>query len=65
MTVRRKLLEVVPHELGSRCYVKGRRVHHGLFGCVLIAAGVAMCWSDRHDAPWLRDNEPRLFEKAR
>jgi len=43
-----------------RLYVLGARVHHGLAGGLLIAAGLALVWDDRRDFPWpLRDRAPR------
>jgi hypothetical protein len=37
---------------GPRVYLRGRRVHHGLFGALLTLAGAALCWHDRRDWPW-------------
>jgi hypothetical protein len=37
-------------------YVYGRRVHHGLLGCLLAIVGAALAAHDRSDFPWpLRD----------
>lgn len=35
-----------------RVWVLGRRLHHGLAGMILAAAGLALMWDDRRDAPW-------------
>lgn len=40
----------------GRSYLFGRRTHHGLYGCLLILAGVACVvhdWRDRNS--WLAD----------
>lgn len=43
---------------GRRVYIAGRRVHHGLAGLMLCAAGVALIVHDWRDRPWpLRDRE--------
>lgn len=40
---------------GYRCYVLGRRLHHGVTGIMLAALGAAMVVHDRRDAKvWLR-----------
>lgn len=40
----------------ARCYVSGRRVHHGAVGAVLTALGAILMAHDRRDWPWrLRD----------
>lgn len=36
-----------------RVYFRGRRVHHGLVGAMMMAVGVVLVWHDRHDFPWL------------
>jgi hypothetical protein len=43
-----------------RCkvYVAGRRLHHGLTGCILIALGAALVAHDRADVPWLPRRYP-------
>lgn len=35
-----------------RCYIAGRRLHHGLFGAGLTLLGVLLTWHDRRDWPW-------------
>jgi hypothetical protein len=37
---------------GRQVRIGGRRIHHGLVGCVLIAAGVAYVVDDWHDRWW-------------
>lgn len=36
-----------------RVYVAGRRVHHGLVGVAMVAAGIVLAVHDRKDFPWL------------
>ncbi len=42
----------VPHGPGHgyRCYVAGRRLHHGVTGIALAVIGVALVVHDRKDA---------------
>jgi hypothetical protein len=40
---------------GWRCYVLGKRLHHGLFGLALGIAGAVLAWHDRRDFPFLGD----------
>lgn len=37
-----------------RFYFMSIRIHHGLLGCMLLAAGAALVYHDRLDFPWLR-----------
>lgn len=37
---------------GPRVYVRGRRIHHGLAGAVLVVVGAVLCLHDRRDWPW-------------
>lgn len=41
---------MVGHE--PRVYICGYRVHHGLVGAALAAAGILLVWHDRRDFPW-------------
>jgi hypothetical protein len=42
--------------MGPRVYIFGARIHHGLFGCLLVGAGALMVIHDWKDRPWpLRD----------
>lgn len=43
------------HDKGWRCYVLGRRLHHGLVGVVMAAAGLALAAHDRRDFPFRPD----------
>jgi hypothetical protein len=50
-----------------RVYVLGRRLHHGLAGALLAAAGIVLMWDDRHDVPWRFSRgelEPRMWPRA-
>lgn len=38
-----------------RCWIMGRRLHHGAFGLALVAVGLALVWHDRADYPWRMD----------
>lgn len=39
-----------------KLYVRGRRVHHGLVGCVLAGVGLGLMLDDIHDrARWRAD----------
>lgn len=39
-----------------RCYLLGRRVHHGLIGALAALIGLVLAVHDRRDWPWpLRD----------
>lgn len=38
-----------------RTWVLGARIHHGLVGLGLFAAGVWLMWDDRHDRWWFHD----------
>lgn len=47
-----RLLEV---RANQRLYVHGKRLHHGLTGCVLITVGAVLAAHDWHDRWWLHD----------
>lgn len=50
-----RLLRYEQHPDGRRCYLAGRRVHHGLVGLAAAVVGVALMlhdWRDRR--VWLR-----------
>lgn len=38
---------------GKQVHVRGRRIHHGLVGALLVAAGVVYMADDWHDRWWL------------
>lgn len=40
-----------------RLWICGKRIHHGLAGAAMTAAGVLLMVHDLKDAPWLRDND--------
>lgn len=50
-----KLLEVYRAPAGFRVRVCGSRVHHGLVGALMVAAGAFLMARDMDDFPWLRD----------
>jgi hypothetical protein len=41
----------------QRVWVCRARIHHGLAGFLLTAFGFWLMWDDRHDMPWLQDQE--------
>lgn len=41
----------------KRCWVAGKRLHHGLAGAALAALGVALMLHDRKDWPWSINDE--------
>lgn len=43
-----------PHS--ARLYVRGRRVHHGLTGVVMLVVGAVLLAHDRRDWPFALDD---------
>lgn len=35
-----------------RCYLVGRRLHHGLVGAIFVGVGVGLALHDLKDFPW-------------
>lgn len=35
-----------------RCYLLGKRIHHGPVGILLTILGVIIAYSDKKDFPW-------------
>lgn len=49
---------IVRDPAGSRLYIAGRRLHHGLAGQLLALIGLGLMLHDRRDYPWSVDTRP-------
>lgn len=52
MTNRAAVVDVLRSLPGPKVTIYGRRIHHGAFGCWLIAVGLLLALHDRRDFPW-------------
>lgn len=53
------MIVIRSYPTGVRLWVLGQRTHHGLVGCLLIAAGLVLALHDRQDAQfWFKRERP-------
>lgn len=49
----------------KRCWVLGKRLHHGLAGAAMVAIGLALAVHDRKDWPWPINDDKKGAHDAR